>query len=260
MNFNGVFHDFHHPFWWKTLFLVQQCPQKSNYTGAVFMLSPTGPMNFPHVLNRTKSQQPGSSMPHLLQRWSYPPGKPRKCQKLPSLKLKQLLKMDGWNTTFLLGRPIFRGYVSFREGTAGVTFFSQTWNVSCKLVRSEINHLSTGEGFHQIDSMYHEEGSRTFCTCLSKEKHHMQQQLDEFRNRIEHDKQRSWPSDQFRFVDDPSGVKIPSEHRSTNIPVSKLRAEKGICSYNNFSFQRFTIIHHLGVSENNGTPKSSICS
>ena len=26
------------------------------------------------------------------------------------------LKMDGWNTTFLLGKPIFRGYVSFREG------------------------------------------------------------------------------------------------------------------------------------------------
>ena len=25
-------------------------------------------------------------------------------------------KMDGWNTTFLLGRPIFRGHVSFREG------------------------------------------------------------------------------------------------------------------------------------------------
>ena len=24
--------------------------------------------------------------------------------------------MDGWNTTFLLGWPIFRGYVSFREG------------------------------------------------------------------------------------------------------------------------------------------------
>ena len=24
--------------------------------------------------------------------------------------------MDGWNTTFLFGRPIFRGYVSFREG------------------------------------------------------------------------------------------------------------------------------------------------
>ena len=25
--------------------------------------------------------------------------------------------MDGWNITFLLGRPIFRGYVSFRECT-----------------------------------------------------------------------------------------------------------------------------------------------
>ena len=24
--------------------------------------------------------------------------------------------MDGWNTRFLLGRPIFRGYVSSREG------------------------------------------------------------------------------------------------------------------------------------------------
>ncbi len=24
--------------------------------------------------------------------------------------------MDGWNTTLLLGRPIFRGYISFREG------------------------------------------------------------------------------------------------------------------------------------------------
>ena len=36
---------------------------------------------------------------------------------LPSLNLTFLpLKMDGFNTTFLLGRPIFRGYVSFREG------------------------------------------------------------------------------------------------------------------------------------------------
>ena len=26
------------------------------------------------------------------------------------------LKMDGWNTTFLLERSIFRRYVSFREG------------------------------------------------------------------------------------------------------------------------------------------------
>ena len=26
------------------------------------------------------------------------------------------LNMDGWNTSFLLGWPIFRGYVTFREG------------------------------------------------------------------------------------------------------------------------------------------------
>ena len=36
--------------------------------------------------------------------------------------------MDGWNTTFLLGRPIFRGCVSFREGSQFLshitTFFS----------------------------------------------------------------------------------------------------------------------------------------
>ena len=31
--------------------------------------------------------------------------------------------MDGWNTTFLLGRPIFRGYVSFREGIYIYIFF-----------------------------------------------------------------------------------------------------------------------------------------
>ena len=35
---------------------------------------------------------------------------------LPSLKLTWHLKMDGWNTSVLLGWRIFRGYVSFREG------------------------------------------------------------------------------------------------------------------------------------------------
>ena len=34
---------------------------------------------------------------------------------LPSLKLTWHLKMDGWNTSFLLGWPIFRGYVSLQE-------------------------------------------------------------------------------------------------------------------------------------------------
>ena len=32
-----------------------------------------------------------------------------------SPKLTWHPKMDGWKTTFLLGRPIFRCYVSFRE-------------------------------------------------------------------------------------------------------------------------------------------------
>ena len=34
------------------------------------------------------------------------------------------LKMDGWNTTFHLGRPIFRGHVSFRE--CNISHSSQT--------------------------------------------------------------------------------------------------------------------------------------
>ena len=34
---------------------------------------------------------------------------------IPSLKLTWLLKIDGWKMFFLLGMPIFRGYVSFRE-------------------------------------------------------------------------------------------------------------------------------------------------
>ena len=34
---------------------------------------------------------------------------------LPSLKLTWHLKMDGWNTSFLLGWPIFRCHVRFRE-------------------------------------------------------------------------------------------------------------------------------------------------
>ena len=34
---------------------------------------------------------------------------------LPETKSSHL-KIDGWKTSFLLGRPDFRGYVSFREG------------------------------------------------------------------------------------------------------------------------------------------------
>ena len=43
--------------------------------------------------------------------------------------------MDGWNTSFLLGRPIFRCYVSFREGTwlFGAPIFSGELAVSFRV-------------------------------------------------------------------------------------------------------------------------------
>ena len=41
--------------------------------------------------------------------------------------------MDGWNTSFLLGRPIFRGSVSFREGNLhchiGVVFSARALSI-----------------------------------------------------------------------------------------------------------------------------------
>ena len=37
------------------------------------------------------------------------------CLGLPSLKPTEHLEIDVWNTSFLLGWPIFRGYVRFRE-------------------------------------------------------------------------------------------------------------------------------------------------
>ena len=49
--------------------------------------------------------------------------------------------MDGWNTTFLLGRPIFRGYVSFREGT----------HQNAKIVPQKIN-MSTEKGLFQKEN------------------------------------------------------------------------------------------------------------
>ncbi len=41
----------------------------------------------------------------LISQWEIPPWK----------LTARPLKMDAWKTTFLLGRPIFKGYVSFRE-------------------------------------------------------------------------------------------------------------------------------------------------
>ena len=50
-----------------------------------------------------------------------------------SLKLTWHLKMDGWKTSFLLGWPIFRCYVSFREGSKNL----QVAPVSCTSPRME---------------------------------------------------------------------------------------------------------------------------
>ena len=48
---------------------------------------------------------------------TYSAGKTRKSYTPPETNIKSLqLKIDGWKTSFLLGWPIFRGYVSFREG------------------------------------------------------------------------------------------------------------------------------------------------
>ena len=35
--------------------------------------------------------------------------------KIPSRKLTLHLKIDGWKATFLLGRPVFRGYVGTQK-------------------------------------------------------------------------------------------------------------------------------------------------
>lgn len=51
----------------------------------------------------------------------------------------------------------------------------------------------------------------------------------------------SRPSDQFRFVDDPSGAKLNSHRTQTQILQSQ-NCWGGIC---NCRFQRFRIIHHF---------------
>ena len=63
--------------------------------------------------------------------------------------------MDGWNTTFLLGRPIFRGYVSFREGKEvsvdSLIFFPKVWCClqALMMVGTVQGRSETKPGFHQ---------------------------------------------------------------------------------------------------------------
>ena len=50
------------------------------------------------------------------------------------------LKMDGWNTSFLLGWPIFRCYVSFREGT--IIFVDMSFLKETNLPSKKIIHFA----------------------------------------------------------------------------------------------------------------------
>ena len=60
---------------------------------------------------------------------------------VPSLKLTQHLEMDGWNTSFLLGSPIFRGYVSFRECNIHISRISSLSNFGLHMSPDQISLL-----------------------------------------------------------------------------------------------------------------------
>ena len=64
--------------------------------------------------------------------------------KVHSLKRTWPLKMDGWNTSFLLGWPIFRGYVSFREG-GNFFYFFEGVEAEWMGLRLEISNPQTGK-------------------------------------------------------------------------------------------------------------------
>ena len=55
--------------------------------------------------------------------------------------------MDGWNTTFLLGRPIFRGYVSFREGTPDISMGSMFCLIRLRQIADSISYMTMMNGF-----------------------------------------------------------------------------------------------------------------
>ncbi len=64
------------------------------------------------------------------------------------------LKMDGWNTTFLLGRPIFRGYVSFREGILYKLFVSRVGPVNYHRTHSRVDQPDgLPQSFHQLSCL-----------------------------------------------------------------------------------------------------------
>ena len=77
-----------------------------------------------------------------------------------------LLKINGWNTTFLLGRPMFRGYASFREGDVSPlnhqVMPGRMWKVHIEIVIEP--HKSSRERAPTANR-------HTPCHCISHKKH-----------------------------------------------------------------------------------------
>ena len=83
--------------------------------------------------------------------------------------------MDGLNTTFLLGRPIFRGYVSFREGNRSSFFLwlklkfdtSPKINIAPENGWFEYDPLLLGRPIFRGENVSFREGNRSsFLFCL----------------------------------------------------------------------------------------------
>ena len=62
-----------------------------------------------------------------------------------SPSLKQPLKMDGRNTSFHLGRPIFRGYVSFRECTIWYAYDVYNLTTCSPIISRKSKHVGQSD-------------------------------------------------------------------------------------------------------------------
>ena len=93
--------------------------------------------------------------------------------------------MDGWNTTFLLGRPIFRGYVSFREGSH--------WTIGA-FGSTSSRHLRQPKTFNQAAWTRTRGFSEENTTCCARNQ--------DPRRRIQKNTKR-WIHDEIRLVCNP---------------------------------------------------------
>ena len=78
--------------------------------------------------------------------------------------------MDGWKTTFLLEWPIFRGYVSFREGNSHLEAICfHRWFVFILDLKTSANlpKLVTFHGYHSSHELCHPLPSMAFSASFS---------------------------------------------------------------------------------------------